>query len=357
MTIKMNYFPALIIFAILQITFPKWAFATKQIYSLADQKLVKIIEAEQHFLSNEKQLPNSPSELTRKAQDLVASYEAYISENPRDTYALILYGKFLQKVGQSEHALGFFLQADSINPKLAVVKQQIANYLVESERPVEALPFFVAAVEINPEVPEYHFHLGNYLHIFKDEIISSQLLKKDVLEKFSHQCFKKAAEGKSDSFDYRLRHAQSVFDCEKLSPEVALSTWQSIERDFGNLTKAEKDYLKLCQARILIDLSKKDQAVNLINSVTTKSLQTVKKTLLESSRQSNQLIETKKKEGRKKTGTKLNLQHDPHLFRLQKVTTRLREESLIRELQIDAVKAHHDENGHIKLTLNQLGQN
>jgi cytochrome c-type biogenesis protein CcmH/NrfG len=68
--------------------------------------------------------------MTRHAQDIVAAYESYLSDNPKDVHALILFGKFLRKVGQQEHAVDFFIQADKINPKLAVVKQQHANYLI-----------------------------------------------------------------------------------------------------------------------------------------------------------------------------------------------------------------------------------
>jgi hypothetical protein len=46
--------------------------------------------------------------MTRNAQEIVASYESYLSQNPDDTNALILFGKFLRKVGQEEHAVGIF---------------------------------------------------------------------------------------------------------------------------------------------------------------------------------------------------------------------------------------------------------
>ena len=99
--------------------------------SLADRKLIKIIEQEKKFFSFNPNPSLDAKELNRKAQDLVALYEAFLSENPNDTNALILYGKFLNKVGQESHAIGFFLRADELNPKIAVVKQQIGNFLVE----------------------------------------------------------------------------------------------------------------------------------------------------------------------------------------------------------------------------------
>ena len=159
---------------------------------------------------------------------------------------------------------------------MAVVKQQIANYLVEKQRPVDALPFFIAAVDIDPSVPEYHFHLGNFLHIFKDKIIDAELLSLDSLEKFSNNCFEKAAQTKPESFDYRLRYAQSFFDCKHMDQKKALRVWESIEVDFSELSKIERDYLNLCKARLLWELNEEKKAKSLIENVSANSLQGAK---------------------------------------------------------------------------------
>ena len=58
---------------------------------------------------------------------MVSSYEAYISENPKDTHALILFGKFLSQVGQQKHALNYFLEADALSPKIAVEEVDIEH--------------------------------------------------------------------------------------------------------------------------------------------------------------------------------------------------------------------------------------
>jgi cytochrome c-type biogenesis protein CcmH/NrfG len=100
--------------------------------SLSDKKLAEIITTQERFFSQSKS-GNKPSlkEMTRQAQEIVTAYESYLSHNPEDTSAIILFGKFLRQVGQEEYAVEFFLRADQVNPKLAVVKQQLANYLVE----------------------------------------------------------------------------------------------------------------------------------------------------------------------------------------------------------------------------------
>ena len=150
-------------------------------------------------------------ELTRKAQEIVADYDAYLGANPKDTNALILYGKFLRRVGQEQHAVGYFLEADSINPKLAVVKQQLANYLIEEGRPIDAFPFLIMTIELAPEQADYHYHLGNFLFLFEDDL-AVKGFGKDSARAFMHKSFKQAAKLSPSNFDYQLRFAQSFFD-------------------------------------------------------------------------------------------------------------------------------------------------
>ena len=101
---------------------------------------------------------------------------------------MILFGKFLDKVGQQDHAVNYFLEADSLNPRLAVVKQQIGNYLIGEGRPVDAFPFFMLTLEIEPQQPAYHFHLANYLFLFEDEVVQAEIMDEEATKSFMHDC-------------------------------------------------------------------------------------------------------------------------------------------------------------------------
>jgi tetratricopeptide (TPR) repeat protein len=317
--------------------------------TMADQKMIKILNLQEELFSKES-IPLSKSELTRKAQDLVIKYESYLSENPNDIPALLLFGKFLRKVDQHDHALGIFLQADSVNPKLAVVKQQIANYLVEKGRPLDALPFFIAATKIEPLLPDYHYHLGNFLFIFKDQLQEHGLLKDKSIAGFSHECFEKAYLKKPSSFEYRLRYAQSFFDCADSNKTKALEVWGSIAIDFNDLSKSEIDYLNLCIARLHIELGNKSLAKTHLDKVSTKSLSNAKRKLNSSMEKDFEIKPMKLKE-EKKTGFIHRLNTDPRLKDLQRITSQLREENLINELKIDQIRAYHDQEGDVKLSV------
>ena len=94
---------------------------TQEGITLSSLALSRILDKQARFFDYPGRSPQKNDlELTRKAQEIVADYDAYLGANPKDTNALILYGKFLRRVGQEQHAVGYFLEADSINPKLAV---------------------------------------------------------------------------------------------------------------------------------------------------------------------------------------------------------------------------------------------
>ena len=130
--------------------------------TLSEHNLDKILRKQETFFSNSKaDVKLNEKEMTRRAKDIIGAYEDYLSSNPDDINALILYGKFLRKVGQGDYAIEFFIRADDLNPKIAVVKQQIANYLTDS-KPVEAFPYIILTVELEPQRSVYHYDLETF---------------------------------------------------------------------------------------------------------------------------------------------------------------------------------------------------
>ncbi len=326
--------------------------------TLSSLALGRILDKQTRFF----QSPNRSSgaynsDLTRKAQEIVADYDAYLGDNPRDTNALILYGKFLRRVGQEQHAIGYFLEADSINPKLAVVKQQLANYLIEEGRPIDAFPFLIMTIELAPEQADYHYHLGGFLFLFEEDLARERIMTKESLRAFMHKSFQQAAKLSPSNFDYQLRFAQSFFDYPDSSKEAALQTWIDLNRKFPDRSKAEKDYFNLCKARILLDLNRQSDAVSLIESVSSKALAPAKQSLL------HQVKSLPKKKAKKKESTnkqsRIEINHrffipnDPHLKRLRLLTGRIKEEKMLSELKTDAIKARFDEENKIKIDLSQ----
>lgn len=332
--------------------------ASPQEYSLSELNLAKIVQRQQDFFKYaEGLLTHDEEELTKMAQDIVSSYERHLAENQNDVHALILFGKFLQKVDQKDRAIDYFLRADVINPKLAVVKQQMGNYLVQKGRIVDAFPFYMLTVRIAPDVPNYHFEIGSFIHLFLDDLVDAEIVDQESGMALSHRSFKEATTLAPQTFEYALRYAQSFFDYPSSDKRDALAQWDALLENFTDLSKAEVDYVNLCKARILIELKRKEEARILIQGISTESLSESKLSILrqivipkpkkkvsEDSGRPNPKIQT---EGQLKTG--FVFPTDEHLFRMSKVSQRLREEKLLSELRLDVFRAHLNEEGKIRI--------
>ena len=237
-----------------------------------------------------------------------------------------------------------------------MVKQQLANYLIEEGRPVDAFPFLIMTIELAPSQPDYHFHLGNFLFLFEEELVREKIISKDRARSFMHKSFKQAAKFGPANFDYQLRYAQSFFDYPDSSKQEALEVWNKLVRKFPNRSSTEKDYFKLCKARVLLELNRKSDALTLLNSVSSSTLDSAKKSLI---LQVNGKGKTKKKDKDEGKQSSMEVDHrffipdDPHLKRLRELTSRIKEEKMLTELKADAIKARFDEDGEIKIDLSQ----
>ena len=322
--------------------------------TLSSQALSHLLDKQSRFFElSGKPGKTNDAELTRKAQEIVAEYESHLSLYPKDTNALILFGKFLRRVGQEEHAVDYFLEADAINPKLAVVKQQLANYLIEEGKPVDAFPYLIMTIELDPMQADYHFQLANFLFLFGDELTRAGIMARDSVVSFMHKSFKQSSELAPSNFNYHLRFAQSFFDFPGAGKQNALQSWNELIRKFPERSKAEKDYFNLCKARILLDLNQQSAALSLLDSVSSKALLSAKKSLIQKVQKKPQ--ETEKKTDANRKQSRLEVDHrfflpdDPHLQRLRALTDRIKEKRMLSELKTDILKARFDEDGQIKI--------
>ena len=331
--------------------------------SFAQSRLSTIVAKERSlFLAANNKRAMNEKELTRKIQDLVADFESYLADNPKDLTALILYGKFLRRVDQPGPATGVFLKADKLDPDIAVIKQQIANYLTEEGRIAEALPYLLRAVELSPEKAIYHNQLGSFLFLFREELIRLGITTQSTNDRNMVIAFREAAKLESDNFDYRVRYAQSFFDVSHPDWEVALKVWNALSSE-GNRSIEKAEYLLLCQARILVKLGRLKEAKVLIDRVRSPVMGATKRRLLDllasppekSPDKSPDAIDENKPKKDKNAYWKKpvpdDLFFDEDLMNLSEIAERLEEKKLLRDLRVEAIRATYDEKGRVKMSL------
>lgn len=249
--------------------------------SLAEKRLADIALREEKIYKKIAEDPEfySAEDLERHVADLLGAYSAHLTDHPKDVHALILYGKLLRRMQRFDEAFNAFLKADSIEPNIAVVQQQIGTHLAESGKGTAALPFYLRAVEIEPETALYHFGLGQLLHEFRQHYIEEGIFTQDALDREMLKAFKKAATLAPDAFDLQMRLGEAYYDLSSPDWKSALLHWNRLREQAESHLQAE--ILDLHRARVMGKLGRHQQAIKLAQGVQTPSLQRSRQQVLD----------------------------------------------------------------------------
>ncbi len=249
--------------------------------TLADRKLEKIVHEQNAFLSEIELHPErfTENEEARRFDEIFQEYEAFILENPDNIFAHILYGKFLRQGGAMEESNRIFMIVNSKDPNIAVVKQQIGNYLAEHGQYAMALPYFLSAIEIDPMVAIYHYQLGELLKMFKESFISSGILTREQFDKQMLNAFYQARKIEPESWIYQARYAEAFYDLDRPRWFEALMLWKDLEGMAP--TVKEKELVFLNEARVLIKLERYEEARGCLAKVYVPEFEKSRRELLE----------------------------------------------------------------------------
>ena len=248
---------------------------TQRLYRISqqEQKIYHRLETDPDFYTDD--------DLEHELGEVLRAYSNYLSENPEDVSALVLYGKLLRRAGKNDLAFKVFLKADELDPAIAVVKQQIGNHLAETGNGKAALTFYLNAVELEPEVPEYNYALGEILHIFRDEFLSDQLFTRDAIDREMLKAFRMAARMDPENFDMQMRLGEAYYDLENPDWKNALLHWEKLRKATPDYNELRCQILDLHRARVLVTLGRQQEADELLNEVTQPGLQTTRQQILE----------------------------------------------------------------------------
>lgn len=251
--------------------------------SFSEKKLLAIVEKQETLLGRyavKKELSEFDLEDLRfRARNIVQEYESLIAEAPDQLLPYILFGKFLNQIGQEEHAAKMFLRADTIDPNVAVIKQQLGNYLAETGKFEEAMGFFIQAIYISPNTALYHYQLAELFSTYKENFINEKVLFRDVLENEMMQAFSDADRLEPGNVDFKMRYAESIYDLKNPDWQLALQLWDDL-RDMGH-TSLHKEAVNLHRARVLSKLGRLKEARDLAQSVDDPVLEFSRNQLLE----------------------------------------------------------------------------
>ncbi len=214
-----------------------------------------------------------------EAQALASSYDVFIQKNPTFAPALVAYGVFLGKVGMAKAAVAMLLQANKLDPNIALVKNQLAVHLAEDGKPLDALPYVTAALQLEPKEPLYHIQLGQLLLEARDDFIKSGQFTAAALDKTMLEAFQHAAELAPNDLSLAYQHAKAFYAVDPPRWPEALDAWTQLEE--RPVTNTMRQLVRLQKANVLLKLDRRDDARAALALVTDPKLAEDKQTLLD----------------------------------------------------------------------------
>ncbi len=237
---------------------------TETTENLAKQRLTRIVERQQVFYDKVGE-GVSQETLLLKAQNIADLYQGYVNDHPDDVEALILFGKFLNELGRSDAALTVLTRADYLDPKIAVVKQQIAAAFLSEGLFREALPMLLEASSLEPEEPLYYYQIGQFLYVYREELVEDGFLSHREIDRQMLSAFREAANTAPEERDYLIRYAEAYNSLRSPRWKEALEIWEKLED--SAVSQREVEAIALHQARILIRVGDFDKAKEKLSSI------------------------------------------------------------------------------------------
>ncbi|HTB63787.1 MAG TPA: tetratricopeptide repeat protein [Opitutales bacterium] len=225
-----------------------------------DDALAPIALDDRDFFTALVKNPNTwtADERDRRAQEIHDRYFVYIVAHPRDVNAIVLYGKLLRRTGQYDQAFAAFQYADTLDPNLAVVKQQLANHYAESGGYAQALVLLRRAAELAPTEAVYHYQIGELINFYYDSLATDGAHTPTELDHTLEAEFARAAALAPGQPAYAWRHAECFYDQSQPDWAAAFAAWGALAKQ--TTSPALIEMIRLHIARALLELKRYDDA-------------------------------------------------------------------------------------------------
>jgi len=231
--------------------------------SIIERKLMDIAQDAEKIFSDMTSGQIAQDEFERKVLTISYRYNELIARDPNNVETLILYGKFLRRLGKNEQADIMFTHADHVSPDIAVVKQQLGNYLAEEGNYSEALKYYQKAVDLAPGEAVYHYGMGELIATFRDKFAADGVFSEKDADDRSLAEFTKACELDPSNKDFAFRRGEAYYDVVQPDWNAALVAWKDMEKR-TNLSPYERDAVRLHTAKVYCELNRGAEARELL---------------------------------------------------------------------------------------------
>jgi len=248
--------------------------------TLPQRNLKRIVERQKIILDNANKGGETldVESIRVQLQEVCHEYDLLVHDSPNFAAGYASYGYLLSKLGMQKEAAIMLLKANSLDPDIPLVKNQIGNYLAEEGRPLEAINYYIAAIKLAPDQPLYHYQLGSLLYEARNDFIKKGIYTRPQLDETMLSAFKKAAELAPERIEFTYRYAEAFYDLEKPDWPGALIQWAHLEEKAK--TNLERETMRLHAVNVLMKDNRYDHASLLIRTISEPQLDKQKQKLI-----------------------------------------------------------------------------
>jgi len=244
--------------------------------AVAETKLKEIVAHQKALFAEAEKAGDKLDEenLRTQLQQVGNDYETLIGRNPKFVPAYVAYGLFLGKVDNRKDAIGILLKANALDKNIAVVKNQLGNYLAEEGKPIEAMNYYLSAIQLEPKEALYHLQLGNLINDARADFLKTGQWDRTQLDKTMQNALLEATQCAPDDWRYVL----SFYLVEKTDWDAALQFWKDFEKKLPG--GVQQGAARINQAKVLFAKSQPDEAKAVLATVTEPELKEEKEKLM-----------------------------------------------------------------------------
>jgi len=250
--------------------------------SLVETRLKTIVEEQRTVLAEAAAQRDHGSlddqEFRIQVEKICHEYESLLQDSPKFAAGYASYGYLLWKVGMRKEAAAILLKANEIDPDIALVKNELGNYLAEEGQPLDAVSYFLSAIKLEPKEPLYHYQLGTLLYEARDDFLHSGEWTREAIDHAMHEAFRHAAELAPERVEFGYRYAESFYDLENPDWNEAFKAWTGLEAKAQS--DLERQTMRLHEANVSLKQGKADLAREILATVTAPELQGQKQKLV-----------------------------------------------------------------------------
>jgi len=243
----------------------------------ADREMMAILEMQAELMDASEDGAGEET-LLILSQRIAERYEHLLQRNPDYLHGWILCGKFLRSIGADARALAAFRKAQSLDPDLAIVHEQVGLTLADLGEVKPALAYLLRAVEMDPEEAVFREDLGRFLLRHGTELEADGAIEEGRAPKIATAAFEEAFR-LEPTFARGWQWAESFADSAEPGWEDAAAAWSEVLPLAP--TQAAEEASRLQLARALIESEEFEKASEFLEPVETDALRASRRSLVE----------------------------------------------------------------------------